>query len=187
MNTIEPHKGNLLIAELSITGETFFNRSVVLLAEHNKDGSVGFIVNKPTEFTLSDFMPDIASNDEYVIYQGGPVERNHLYFIHRIPELIPNSVEIDSGIYWGGDFNFVSKLIVQNQISADDIRFFLGYSGWDGDQLIYELETQSWILMNNTDHARIICKSTDFWKEKMVELGDEYAIWCNAPENLSDN
>ena len=97
-----PKKGHLLIAEPSILGDVSFNRSVVLLAEHNDEGSIGFILNKPLSYTINDLIPEIDAS--FKIYNGGPVEQDNLYFIHNIPEVIPNSVEISNGIYWGGDF-----------------------------------------------------------------------------------
>ncbi len=97
---ITPTKGALLIAEPSIIGDASFNRSVVLLAEHNDEGSVGFILNKPLKHRLKDFVPEVNSNLR--VYNGGPVEQDNLYFIHRVPELIPDSIEISNGIYWGG-------------------------------------------------------------------------------------
>ncbi len=93
-------KGMLLVAEPSIIGDMSFHRSVILLAEHSTSGSVGFILNKPLAYTLNDLIPEI--NAFHTIYNGGPVEQDNLYFMHTIPELIPESIEISNGIYWGG-------------------------------------------------------------------------------------
>lgn len=186
MITLEPAKGHLLIAEPSIIGDVSFNRSVVLLADHSNQGSVGFIMNKPLGYSLSDLVPEI--NADFIIYNGGPVEQDNLYFIHQIPDLIPNSVEISNGIYWGGDFSIVSKLISEHKITQNEIRFFLGYSGWDPVQLHQELEANSWVIVENTYEKEIIAKSYNtFWKEKMIELGGDYLLWSNAPENPSYN
>ena len=89
MVTIKPKKGNLLIAEPSIIGDISFNRSIILLADHNEQGSVGFILNKPLEYTVNELVPEIEA--EFKIYNGGPVEQDNLYFIHRIPEMIPDN------------------------------------------------------------------------------------------------
>lgn len=175
-------KGQLLIAEPSIIGDLSFNRSVILLADHNQDGSVGFIINKPLKYTINDLVPDVEAN--FKIYNGGPVEQDNLYFIHNIPDLIPNSVEISSGIFWGGDFELTRNLINSGEIKKDNIRFFLGYTGWEAQQLENEMKSNSWILTENLYENKIIGKSTaDFWKEKILELGGEYIIWSNAPEN----
>lgn len=179
-------KGILLIAEPSITGDLSFNRSVVLLADHNKEGSVGFILNKPLEYSIQDLIPEIKA--KFKIYNGGPVEQDNLYFIHNIPNLIPNSVEISNGIYWGGDFESTKELINEGKIKKTNIRFFLGYTGWEAHQLEKEMEANSWIISPNAYENKIIGKSsTHFWKEKILELGGDYVIWSNAPENPALN
>jgi putative transcriptional regulator len=175
-------KGHLLIAEPSIIGDLSFNRSVILLADHTSEGSVGFIINKPLKYTVKDLIPDIDSN--FKIYNGGPVEQDNLYFIHNVPELIPNSIEISKGIFWGGDFEFTKELINTGIIKKKNIRFFLGYTGWDSEQLENELQANSWILIKNSYENKILGKaSVDFWKEKILELGGDYLVWSNAPEN----
>ncbi|PIB27896.1 YqgE/AlgH family protein [Maribacter sp. 4G9] len=183
---LKPNKGKLLIAEPSLTGDVSFNRSVVLLAEHNEEGSVGFILNKPLEYQISDLITEISM--PFQVYNGGPVEQDNLYFIHKVPHLIDNSVEISDGIYWGGDFDKTVDLINNHIISEDDIRFFLGYSGWSSLQLDKELLSKSWIVVKNEYQSQIIKKSSGaFWKEKMLELGGDYLLWSNAPENPSLN
>ncbi|MCM5663597.1 YqgE/AlgH family protein [Galbibacter mesophilus] len=182
MVALTPKKGHLLIAEPSIIGDVAFNRSVVLLAEHNSEGSIGFILNKPLEFRLNELVPEIKKSLK--VYNGGPVEQDNLYFIHKIPHLISNSIEISNGIYWGGDFETIIDLINQGDIKDSEIKFFLGYSGWDMFQLEKELTSNSWVVSENKYKSNVIKKSPmDFWKEKMLELGGDYLIWSNAPEN----
>lgn len=175
-------KGQLLISEPSIIGDLSFNRSVILLADHDKEGSVGFIINKPLKYTINDLLPEV--NARFKIYNGGPVEQDNLYFIHNIPDLIPNSIEISNGIYWGGDFESTKVLINNGTIQKGNIRFFLGYTGWSENQLETEMNANSWIVTKNNYKNKIIGKSaTHFWKEQIMELGGEYLIWSNAPEN----
>lgn len=175
-------KGQLLISEPSIIGDLSFNRSVILLADHDKEGSIGFIINKPLKYTIGDLIPEIES--KFKIYNGGPVEQDNLYFIHNVPELIPNSVEISNGIYWGGDFESTKELINSGIITKDNIRFFLGYSGWHQNQLENEMNANSWIVTANNYKNKIIGKShAHFWNDRIKELGGEYVIWSNAPEN----
>lgn len=182
MVALTPKKGHLLIAEPSIIGDVAFNRSVVLLAEHNDEGSIGFILNKPLEFDLSELIPEV--NMSLKVYNGGPVEQDNLYFIHKIPDLINNSIEISNGIYWGGDFETIVELMNNKLIKESDIKFFLGYSGWDTMQLDKELSSNSWVVSENEYKSNVIKKSSlHFWKEKMLELGGDYLIWSNTPEN----
>jgi putative transcriptional regulator len=186
MTTLEPKKGVLLVAEPSIIGDVSFNRSVVLLAEYNETGAVGFILNKPLKYNLNDFIPEIDNN--LTVYNGGPVEQDNLYFIHKVPELIPDSIEISNGIYWGGDFTEIINLLKEDKLQESEIRFFLGYSGWSNDQLDQELEVNSWVVIQNKYKNEILGKTnSNFWKEKMIEFGGDYLIWSNAPENPNFN
>ena len=175
-------KGHLLLAEPSIIGDLSFNRSVIFLADHTAEGSVGFILNKPLKYTIKDLLPEVESN--FKIFNGGPVEQDNLYFIHNVPILIPNSIEISNGIFWGGDFELTKDLINKGILKKKNIRFFLGYTGWDAQQLENELQANSWILTKNIYKDKILSKeSVHFWKEKILELGGNYLIWSNAPEN----
>jgi len=186
MIALKPSKGLLLVAEPSIIGDASFNRSVVLLAEHSENGSIGFILNKVLDFTLQELIPDLTKS--FKIYNGGPVEQDNLYFIHKIPDLIPDSIEIANGIYWGGNFDAVKELISKGLITEKQIRFFLGYSGWDAEQLQEELNSNSWIITAHQDAKDIIERPyRSFWKDKMIELGGNYMLWSNAPENPSYN
>ena len=155
---------------------------MVLIAEHNEEGSVGFILNKPLDYNINDLVTEIFV--PFRVYNGGPVEQDNLYFIHKVPHLINNSIEISDGIFWGGDFEKTLELINKQEISGEDIRFFLGYSGWASLQLDEELSSKSWIVVKNEYQSEIIQKSTTaFWKEKMLQLGGDYLLWSNAPEN----
>lgn len=182
------HKGHLLIAEPSIIGDVSFNRAVILLAEHTEKGSVGFIMNKPLKHSLADFVPEAEECCDIKVYNGGPVEQDNLYFIHIVPDLIPNSVEISNGIFWGGDFSKVIEQLQTGELQNKDIQFFLGYSGWDPEQLTCELEDNTWVVVENEYGHNLLDKSiTNIWREKIIELGGDYLIWSNAPENPNYN
>ena len=76
------------------------------------------------------------------------------------------------------------ELINNGKINKDNIRFFLGYTGWEENQLKTETEGSSWIIVKNNFENKIIGKSpTQFWKKQIMELGGDYLIWSNSPEN----
>lgn len=182
MQDVKIKKGQLLLSEPSLIGENAFNRSVLLLAEYSKEGTIGFILNKPLEFSIGDLIPEIDSS--LTVYNGGPVEQDNLYFIHTVPDKINNSIEISNGIFWGGDFDSLKTLLNENQISKTEIRFFLGYSGWSKEQLESEIKENSWLIIENTEKEKLLSKPTsDFWKEKIKAQGGEYILFSNAPEN----
>ena len=182
-----PTKGQLLVAEPSVLGDVSFTRSVILLADHNEEGSVGFILNKPLDVTLADLIEGME-DCEMPIYNGGPVEQENLYFLHTAPELIEGSQEISSGIYWGGDFQRAVDLILAKKISCDNIKFFLGYSGWGSKQLDQEISEHSWVITKN-NLCKELLKSNHLalWSDKLRELGGSYALWSNAPANPQYN
>ena len=180
------HQGTLLVAEPSIIGDINFHLSVILLANHKKTASLGFILNKPFDFILKDILPEINSSIE--VHYGGPVEPDNLYFIHNSPKLITGSIKINEELYWGGDFEKVIELLNDESIGENNIRFFLGYSGWGENQLQNEIELNSWIIQENCIGNKVInINSKSFWRKQIRSLGGTYLIWGNAPENPSHN
>ena len=125
---------------------------------------------------------------DYIIYNGGPVNKDNLYYIHNLPDLIPNSIKVSDNLFWGGDFSNVKNLIKDNKIGSNNIRFFSGYSGWTLSQLNNEIKEKSWIIINNRFNDKILkLKTNEFWKEEIKKLGNDYKIWSNAPENPNLN
>jgi len=184
---LTPTKGHLLIAEPSTIGDVSFNRSVILLANHNEEGSVGFILNKPLDVTVCELVDGISSCS-IPVYNGGPVEQDNLYFIHSVPHLIEGSQEISAGVFWGGDFERAVDLIINERIDENSIKFFLGYSGWASNQLQDELTQHNWVLQENKVCRELFSKNDpEFWREKILELGGAYLLWSNAPENPQSN
>lgn len=185
MSILKLHKGKLLIAEPSILSDDSFNRSIILLTEHNDNSSVGFILNKPLKFSIKDIIPEIDCS--FTIFQGGPVEQDNLYFIHKIPELIPDSIRVSKDIYWGGNFESLKVLLQENQIKNTEIRFFLGYSGWEKIQLEEEVVNNSWFISENDFENILSADNKTLWKNKLMQKGGEYQIWANAPSDINLN
>ena len=126
-NNLSPEKGRVLITEPFLEDD-YFERSIILLCEHNSDGSFGFVLNNYTELKLQDIVdfPEFETK----ISTGGPVSEKHLYFIHTIGDEITDSIHIAGSIYMGGDFEQVKEKIKMGLIRPTQIRFFIGYSGW---------------------------------------------------------
>lgn len=183
--TLAPQKGRILIAE-PFLNDTYFKRSVVLLTEHNNEGSVGFVLNKPVEISVSEILegfPDVGAP----VALGGPVQTNTVHYLHTMGNVIENSVEVLPGIFWGGEFEAVKKLLMLGQMGAREIRFFIGYSGWRPHQLEEELEQRAWAVAD-IDPARVMQTSEQSsWQKALEELGSKYRIWINTPENPGFN
>jgi putative transcriptional regulator len=118
---------------------------------------------------------------EIPVYYGGPVQKDSIHFLHQCPELIPDSMEVIKGIYWGGNFEAVAALIKNNQIELSKIRFFLGYSGWGDGQLTDEMDKNSWLTVNATPGLVFHKQVDEIWKECLKALGGEYEMMINFP------
>ena len=102
--------------------------------------------------------------------------------------MIPNSIKIKEKLHWGGNFETVVDLINKKKINKSQIKFFLGYSGWNEGQLDEELKINSWIVSHELGLENIALKTSDLiWKNKLINLGGEYLIWSNSPENPQHN
>ena len=185
MSKLLPKKGRLLIAEPSILNDDSFKRAIVLLTEHTEKSTVGFILNRPLTYTVNDLIPEIDCN--FTVFEGGPVEQNNLYFVHNVPNLIPNSVNVSKGIYWGGNFDSLKNLLDKKIIKSNEIRFFLGYSGWGVNQLENELETNSWFISENDYQNVFAIDNKTIWKNKLLQKGGKYKLWANAPNDVNLN
>ncbi len=184
-NNIAPQKGRILIAEPFLPGN-YFNRSVILLVAHSQKGTVGFILNKQVDFPIQEVMPDFPDFPAQV-YMGGPVATDSLYFIHTRSDLIPGSIHVLDNIHWGGDFEEMKRLVNLGLIQAEEIRFFLGYSGWDAGQLEREIKENSW-LVDDVD-SKLVMRELDHtsWVDFVKKVGKRYSLWEHFPENPSLN
>jgi len=178
-NTLEPQIGRALISE-PLSSDDYFSRSVVYLTEYNQLGSMGFVLNKKSEYSLSELIPEIDA--EFVVYKGGPVHPNTLHFIHKIPS-IPDSLEISNGVYWGGDFEKLKELIRLNLITENQIQFFMGYSGWYPGQLTEEIDRGFWLLVDMDSKSLFFNQNEKFWKDQVKKVGLNVKSWLNVPDN----
>ena len=184
-NNVAPKKGRILIAEPFLSGN-YFNRSVVFLVAYSDKGSVGFILNKKVDFPIQDIFPDFPEFDAQ-IYLGGPVSTDSIYFIHKLGKQLPGSIQVLDDLFWGGDFEALKNQIKANQVNPNDIRFFLGYSGWDAGQLENELKEDSWLVTDVEQEAVMRELAENSWVDFVKKAGSRYTIWENFPENPSLN
>ena len=178
--TVELTTGKLLIAEPFLNDPNFV-RSVILLCEHSEEGSVGFILNRGTELTLGDLLPDLYT-PLLPVYQGGPVQLDTLHMLHRMPKAFGGN-EIFPGVFWGGSYDALQDVIMNNAYQPMDLRLFVGYAGWSPGQLEKELKEGAWIV---TDVSEDILFETDaerLWKQAVKSLGEEFSYLANMPLN----
>ena len=169
-------KGNILIASPNLLFDSFFSKTIILLVDQTQDGYTGFILNKPLKIKIKEVK-------KFKIFNGGPVSTDNLYFIYRTEEPIKGSLKIKDDFYWGGNIDEIFKLIEKKIIDNNDIRFFIGYSGWSHNQLKNEIENKSWILGNINAVSILKIFNQKHWKNEMKRLGGEYLLWSESPED----
>lgn len=186
LNNIKPKTGRLLISE-PFMSDPNFKRSVVLLSEHSEDGSVGYILNQVANVILKDVIQDLWEADNH-IYFGGPVAANTLHFIHRAYDKLQSGEPIGNGLYWGGNFETLKILINTNALEESEVKFFVGYSGWENGQLDQELAQNAWMVSDISDLDLIFGNDDEkLWRDVIVNLGPKYAHVSNFPIDPSLN
>lgn len=177
---IKPTKGKTLISTPFL--EDVFKKSVIYLTEHNENGTIGFILNKKLDVTLSEVLDDFPEFDAK-LYLGGPVQQEVLNVIHRKGEIIEDSFEIQNGIYWGGNYEQIKSLINTGVINNDDMIFFLGYSGWSKGQLEGEIKSKSWIVSDIDEEILFEDRDKSLWSDLLKKMGGEYKIMATYPDD----
>lgn len=175
---IKPSVGKILIAEPFLI-DSSFARTVVLLCEHSTQGTIGFILNRISELQLPDLLPEFKHFD-LNIYDGGPVQKDTLHVLHTLPDQL-GGYEILPGLYWGGSYTELNRLMEANICNASNVKLFLGYSGWDEGQLEKEIEEGSWLVADGNSKLVFDNSLKNVWHKSILSLGDEFAFMANLP------
>ncbi|WP_455585251.1 YqgE/AlgH family protein [Bacteroides sp.] len=184
-NNVLPSRGKILISEPFLSDATF-GRSVVLLVDHGDEGSMGFIMNKQHPLLLNDVIKDFKYLEDIPLYKGGPIATDTLFFLHHLPQL-PGSLQVGKELYLNGDFYELKKHILQGCEIDGQMRFFLGYSGWESKQLIQEIKENTWIITQENPSNLLNEKIEDMWKNTLGRLGSKYETWSRFPQVPSLN
>ncbi|MFD2787357.1 YqgE/AlgH family protein [Hymenobacter rubripertinctus] len=176
--------GSLLISQ-PFLNDPNFERTVVLLCAHSEQkGSFGLVLNRPANLQLSDVLelPGGAALPAAAtpLGIGGPVQPDTLHFLHQLPDL-PQAVALGDSVAWGGDFGRLLEQLLQGQLSPDQVRLYVGYSGWTTGQLAQEVRENVWIVHPNAA-AKVFTLTTDaFWQAILREKGGRYRMLSNYP------
>jgi len=137
------------------------------------------------EVSINSIIPIIASDT--IVKEGGPVDPKNLFFVHKRPDLITESVKITDNLYWSGNIDDVEIAVKNKLIEENEINFYLGYCGWSPNQLEEEILNKEWDIIN--DESIDIFKSwdNDLWKIILNKLGGNNLVWLNTPSNPSMN
>ncbi|MEM7575467.1 MAG: YqgE/AlgH family protein [Bacteroidota bacterium] len=181
----EIKSGVILLAEPFMLDPNF-KRTALLLVEHNEEGTIGFVLNRPVEMRVDELIPDFPEFEGEVFF-GGPVQTNTVHFLHRMGDLLEDSQEVVPGVFWGGDFEKLKFLISRGLITERDIRFFVGYSGWSEGQLQGEIGYGSWVPAPMDRNYLFKSPPEQLWSQVMSNKGNLYEVIADMPDSASFN
>ncbi|MES2514345.1 MAG: YqgE/AlgH family protein [Bacteroidota bacterium] len=169
--------GDILIAKPFLQ-DGHFKRSVIYMCEHNNEGSLGFIANKSHGMLLRDIFPHLK-NAHFPLFEGGPVSPNQLFYTHTLGLKLSDSQHIVDDVYWGGNFFDLSKMIENGEVNHDQVRFYIGYSGWGEGQLDQEIENDMWFKKTEDYNKLVHVASQELWGEELVKINPGYKAFTD--------
>ena len=124
---------------------------------------------------------------EIEVYDGGPVENDKVFFIIKGKKVTEQYTDITEEFYLTEDIERIINAVLQNEISIQDVKIFSGYSGWSSLQLDNEIQQKVWTVVDVYNLDYTLPNDQTLWKSIMQNLGGEYLLWANAPEDISLN
>lgn len=182
--TTDLTEGCVLISEPLMTDPNFA-RSVVLLSQFDTDGILGFILNHQSTSNVNDVIEDFPI-EGVPLYIGGPVCMNQVFFLHTLGDKLDNSITIKGSLCIGGDFNEIVHLLKSGEAHPDQVRFFVGYSGWGKQQLLDEIKENSWIIAPVSDEE-VMGESEFLWENTLSKLGKKFEFMSEFPQDPNLN
>jgi len=175
---IEVRTGSILLAK-PFWQEDIYKRSVILLIDLSSEGSTGVIINKMSNLSVHDALPDI--NDEAPLFFGGPVNRKTVSYIHSNPHL-PESFYLGNNLFWGGSYDSLVEMTGLSQINLNEFRFSAGFVQWKPGELATELIDDKWWVSELNDLELFQLPSEDLWSDKLVEDDHIYGLFNLHPD-----
>lgn len=149
-----------------------FEKVVIFITEHNEKGALGFVINKLFPRRLNELV-EFKNSIPVPLYAGGPVEKEHIFFLHRRPDLIEQSIPVTASIYMGGNFKQAVEKMNSGVISPGDFKSFIGYCGWNDNELEEEIAEGSWLVINTPVETVFSHNTEMLWKEMYKNSEDK--------------
>lgn len=179
-------KGTFLISTPDIEMGIFF-RSVVLICEHNPNGSFGLVINKLLNLELP---PEIVNmntlvNRHVTIHAGGPIQTNQMMLLHNSTTIPGQTLKVCDDVYLGGDLNFLQEALIDS--NGPNLLLCFGYTGWGPGQLEREFLDGNWFLWPSSSQYVFKTPPDKLWATLLREMGGRYAPLSMIPEDLTLN
>ncbi len=164
----EPGPGTFLVASRALQDPNF-GQSVVYLAEHDENGTLGLIVNRSSNYNLSDAIPEVENeqSERHKLNFGGPVGRSMIFMLLRRQTPAPGMAHVADDVYISADRRVLDAALAAEKTAAE-LRFYIGHSGWGAGQLDFELQHGSWHVIA-ADSDAIFTEDTDSLWQRLIE------------------
>ncbi|UTI65277.1 YqgE/AlgH family protein [Paraconexibacter antarcticus] len=179
-----PLKGKLLIASPALVDPNFV-RTVVLVAEHSTEGTLGLILNRPTDSAVADSVDELRGVVEIgdPVYVGGPVQTDAVMVLAEFEDAtMAAALVLDDIGFLPAEADMVAIAAATRRA-----RVFAGHSGWAPGQLDSELEEGAWILADAEPEDVFVVDTDDLWAAALQRKGGAYAQLARVPEDPSVN
>jgi putative transcriptional regulator len=180
-------KGAFLVASPSLADPNF-RHTVLLIVEHGARGTLGVIVNRSTEVSLSQVLPDLTvlKGTGYRLFQGGPVASAHLVLLFRLQEPPSDVRSVFGGVYVGGTPALLERIITQPK-PTEAFRVFAGHAGWAPGQLDFEMRQGSWGVLPPGSFDIFDKDPATLWPDSLARLQAPRVIsFTRPPMNTHD-
>jgi putative transcriptional regulator len=136
-------QAGMILQSSPLLDDLNFQQAIILITEHDDNGATGVVINKLFPRTLN-ALEEFKHSPAFPLYGGGPVDNEHLFFIHCRPDIIKDGTPVKDNIFFGGNFKQAVAHINDRTIGPKEIKIFVGYCGWGKDELEEEIAEGSW-------------------------------------------
>jgi putative transcriptional regulator len=176
--TGELRTGSILIAKPFWNDDTY-KRSVILLINHNEAGSTGVMINKMSNLSVHDALPELEHHAP--LYYGGPVNKKTISYIHGNAN-IPDAYYLGNDLFWGGNYEFLQEMFESGKLSLKEFHFCAGFVQWLPGELENEINEEKWWLSELSHEELTVLSPEELWGDKLVEDEHVYGLLSPYPD-----
>ena len=164
---------NYLLISTSELNDSIFRKSIILLCEHDDNGAMGLILNKPiiSDNNKSSFLKVVFENMKInsKIYFGGPVNLQHCFVLHDESYLTNDTIKISEEVSLTSNNKIIED--IKNNIGPENYKINMGYAGWDKGQLEDEIKNGDWLIKPFSQNFIFNISDQDMWEFSTIDLG----------------
>jgi putative transcriptional regulator len=177
-------KGKLLFSTPALFDPNF-RRTVILVGEHGEEGAMGVVLNRPSDTTVGEALPDLApcAGEDALVYVGGPVQPDAVLVLAEFDDPAAAATLVSGNVGFArGDREVADLAGIVRQA-----RVFAGYSGWGAGQLERELEEESWLVEPSSGVDLFPAPDDDMFADVLRRKGGAYRMLATMPEDPGRN